>query len=286
MKAPAFDYVKPKDLPEALRLLQQYGAGAQVLAGGQSLMAIMNLGLAMPEILVDITGIDGLRDIQETEQGIRVGALVTHAMLESNLLIAQKVPLLWQCVPHVAHMAIRNVGTIGGSMALADPAAEYPAVSLALNATITLIGPDGQRDVAAQDYFLGLYETARKEDELLVAVTFPKVTADEIMIFDELTRRRGDYALCGLAAAFSVKSGVITAARLAYLSIGDTPVLAEAAARLLVGNKPDDALIEAVQNALVNDLSPRGDLHGSAEGKLHWAKVLLARSLRKLEKSA
>ena len=286
MKAPAFDYVKPKDLPEALRLLQQFGAGAQVLAGGQSLMAIMNLGLAMPEILVDITGIDGLRDIQETEQGIRVGALVTHAMLESNLLIAQKVPLLWQCVPHVAHMAIRNVGTIGGSMALADPAAEYPAVSLALNATITLIGPDGQRDVAAQDYFLGLYETARKEDELLVAVTFPKVTADEIMIFDELTRRRGDYALCGLAAAFSVKSGVITAARLAYLSIGDTPVLAEAAARLLVGNKPDDALIEAVQNALVNDLSPRGDLHGSAEGKLHWAKVLLARSLRKLEKSA
>jgi carbon-monoxide dehydrogenase medium subunit len=286
MKAPAFDYVKPKDLPEALRLLQQYGAGAQVLAGGQSLMAIMNLGLAMPEILVDITGIDGLRDIQETEQGIRVGALVTHAMLESNLLVAQKVPLLWQCVPHVAHMAIRNVGTIGGSMALADPAAEYPAVSLALNATITLIGPDGQRDVAAQDYFLGLYETARKEDELLVAVTFPKVTADEIMIFDELTRRRGDYALCGLAAAFSVKSGVITAARLAYLSIGDTPVLAEAAARLLVGNKPDDALIEAVQNVLVNDLSPRGDLHGSAEGKLHWAKVLLARSLRKLEKSA
>ncbi len=286
MKAPAFDYVKPKDLPEALRLLQQYGAGAQVLAGGQSLMAIMNLGLAMPEILVDITGIDGLRDIQETEQGIRVGALVTHAILESNLLIAQKVPLLWQCVPHVAHLAIRNVGTLGGSMALADPAAEYPAVSLALNATITLIGPDGQRDVAAQDYFLGLYETARKEDELLVAVTFPKVTADEIMIFDELTRRRGDYALCGLAAAFSVKSGVITAARLAYLSIGDTPVLAEAAARLLVGNKPDDALIEAVQNALVNDLSPRGDLHGSAEGKLHWAKVLLARSLRKLEKSA
>ena len=286
MKAPAFDYVKPKDLPEALRLLQQYGAGAQVLAGGQSLMAIMNLGLAMPEILVDITGIDGLRDIQETEQGIRVGALVTHATLESSALIAQKVPLLWQCVPHVAHMAIRNVGTIGGSMALADPAAEYPAVSLALNATITLIGPDGQRDVAAQDYFLGLYETARKEDELLVAVTFPKVSTDEVMIFDELTRRRGDYALCGLAAAFTVKSGVITAARLAYLSIGDTPVLAEAAARSLVGNEPDHALIEAAQNALLNDLSPRGDLHGSAEGKLHWAKVLLARSLRELEKSA
>jgi carbon-monoxide dehydrogenase medium subunit len=286
MKAPAFDYVKPKDLPEALRLLQQYGAGAQVLAGGQSLMAIMNLGLAMPEILVDITGIDGLRDIQETAHGIRVGALVTHATLESSALIAQKVPLLWQCVPHVAHMAIRNVGTIGGSMALADPAAEYPAVSLALNATITLIGPDGQRDVAAQDYFLGLYETARKEDELLVAVTFPKVSTDEVMIFDELTRRRGDYALCGLAAAFTVKSGVISAARLAYLSIGDTPVLAEAAARSLVGNKPDHALIEVAQNALVNDLSPRGDLHGSAEGKLHWAKVLLARSLRELEKSA
>ena len=286
MKAPAFDYVKPKDLPEALRLLQQYGAGAQVLAGGQSLMAIMNLGLAMPEILVDITGIDGLRDIQETAHGIRVGALVTHATLESNALIAQKVPLLWQSVPHVAHMAVRNVGTIGGSMALADPAAEYPAVSLALNATITLIGPDGQRDVAAQDYFLGLYETARKEDELLIAVTFPKVSAGEIMIFDELTRRRGDYALCGLAAAFTLKSGVITAARLAYLSVGDTPVLAEAAARLLVDKKPDLALIEAAQNALVNDLSPRGDLHGSSEGKLHWAKVLLARSLRELEKSA
>jgi carbon-monoxide dehydrogenase medium subunit len=286
MKAPAFDYVKPKDLAEALRLLQQYGAGAQILAGGQSLMAIMNLGLAMPEILVDITGIDGLKDIQETEKGIRVGALVTHSTLESSALIAQKVPLLWQSVPHVAHMAIRNAGTLGGSVALADPAAEYPAVCLALNATITLVGPNGHRDVAAQDYFLGLYETARKEDELLIAVTFPKVSAGEIMIFDELTRRRGDYALCGLAAAFTLKSGVITAARLAYLSVGDTPVLAEAAARLLVDKKPDIALIEAAQNALVNDLSPRGDLHGSSEGKLHWAKVLLARSLRELEKSA
>lgn len=283
MKAPAFDYVKPKDLPEVLNVLRQYGTGAQVLAGGQSLMAIMNLGLAMPEILVDITGVEQLKGIQETATGIRVGALVTHAMLEASPVVEQHIPLLWQSVPHVAHMAIRNVGTLGGSIALADPAAEYPAVALALNATVHLMGLDGPRDVVAQDYFWGLYETARADDEVLVGVTFPKVAANQVMVFDELTRRRGDYALCGLAAAFTLKDGYIAGARLAYLSMADTPVLAQAAARSLVGQQPNAALIEAAQHALGSDLSPRGDLHGTAQGKLHWAKVLLARSLRQLE---
>jgi carbon-monoxide dehydrogenase medium subunit len=282
MKAPAFDYVKPKDLDEAFAYLKQYGSGGQILAGGQSLMAILNLGLAMPEVLIDITGIDGLKDVVVTDHQVRVGALVTHAKLQTNPDIARHVPLLAQCIPHVAHMAIRNAGTMGGSMALSDPAAEYPAVALALNAVITLQSAKGTRDVLASDYFLGLYSTARTDDELLVAVSFPKVKANQVMVFDELTRRRGDYALCGLAAAFDTNGPQISAARLAYLSMGDTPVLATHAAAALVGQPLTEDTISAAQAALVHDLSPLGDLHGSAEGKLQWAKVLLARSVRQI----
>lgn len=282
MKAPAFDYVKPKTLDEAFALLKQYGSGAQLLAGGQSLMAILNLGLAMPEILVDISGIEGLKDISVNEHHVRVGALVTHAKLQASADIAKNVPLLAQCVPHVAHLAIRNSGTMGGSMALSDPAAEYPAVALALNAVITLQSAQGTRDVLANDYFLGLYATARREDEILVAVSFPKVKHNQVMVFDELTRRRGDYAMCGLAAAFDMQGTHIVAARLAYLSMGETPVLAAKAAAALVGKPLTEETIQAAQSALDNDLSPSGDLHGSAMGKMHWAKVLLARSVRQL----
>jgi carbon-monoxide dehydrogenase medium subunit len=286
MKAPAFDYVKPKNLDEAFGLLKQYGSGAQILAGGQSLMAILNLGLAMPEVLIDITGIDGLKDVVVTDHQVRVGALVTHAKLQTNPDIARHVPLLAQCIPHVAHMAIRNAGTMGGSMALSDPAAEYPAVALALNAVITLQSAKGSRDVMASDYFLGLYTTARTEDELVVAVSFPKVKPNQVMVFDELTRRRGDYALCGLAAAFEMQGPHISAVRLAYLSMGETPVLAAHAAAALVGKALTEETIAAAQTALAQDLSPLGDLHGSALGKLHWAKVLLARSVRQIGVSA
>lgn len=282
MKAPAFDYVKPKTLDEAFALLKEYGSGAQILAGGQSLMAILNLGLAMPEILVDISGIEGLKDISVNEHHVRVGALVTHAKLQASADIAKHVPLLAQCVPHVAHLAIRNSGTMGGSMALSDPAAEYPAVALALNAVITLQSAQGTRDVLASDYFLGLYATARREDEILVAVSFPKVKHNQVMVFDELTRRRGDYAMCGLAAAFDMQGTNIVAARLSYLSMGETPVLAPQAAAALVGKPLTEETIQAAQTALDNDLSPSGDLHGSAMGKMHWAKVLLARSVRQL----
>lgn len=282
MKAPAFDYVKPKNLDEAFGLLKQYGSGAQILAGGQSLMAILNLGLAMPEVLIDITGIEGLKGISVTDHHVRVGALVTHAKLQTSPDIARHVPLLAQCIPHVAHMAIRNAGTMGGSMALSDPAAEYPAVALALNAVITLQSAKGSRDVMASEYFLGLYTTARTEDELVVAVSFPKVQPNQVMVFDELTRRRGDYALCGLAAAFDMQGSQISAARLAYLSMGETPVLAANAAAALVGKALTEETIAAAQAALAQDLSPLGDLHGSALGKLHWAKVLLARSVRQI----
>ena len=150
MKAPAFDYKKPGSIDEAIGLMQHHGAGAQVLAGGQSLMAIMNLGLATPEVLIDITGIQGMSDIVVTARQVRIGALVTHARLQASADVARHVPLLWQSVPHVAHLAIRNAGTIGGSLALADPAAEYPAVALALDAVIHLRGPAGERNVPAK----------------------------------------------------------------------------------------------------------------------------------------
>lgn len=285
MKAPNFDYVRVGSVQQAIDELVARGDSAQILAGGQSLMAMLNLRLSAPSCLIDIAGVPGLREIEQVGKTVRIGAMVTHAQLQQSALVADQVPLLAQTVPHVAHLAIRNSGTIGGSLALADPAAEYPAVALALKAVITLQGPKGQRQVAADDYFRGLYDTARAEDELLVAVTFPKVKNNQVMVFDELTRRRGDYALCGLAAAFDLQGGKISAARLAYLSMGDTPVLARAAAEALGGKAPTEDTIAAAQAALAQDLAPRGDLHGSAKGKLHWAKVLLARSIRQVGKN-
>ena len=173
MKAAAFDYTRASSVEQAIDLLREHAPSAQILAGGQSLMAMMNLRLAQPGILIDIGGIQALKSIAVQGKVLRIGALVTHHAVMQSDLVAKHVPLLAQAVPHVAHLAIRNVGTIGGSLALADPAAEYPAVALALKATIVAQGPKGERRIAIDDYFQGLYQTALQSDELLVAVEFP-----------------------------------------------------------------------------------------------------------------
>ena len=179
MKAPAFDYCKPQSLAQALEVLQTQGDAAQVLAGGQSLLAMMNLRLGAASLLVDITGLDELKTVTEQADHLRIGALVTHSQLLAHPLVAKHVPLLHQAVPNVAHLAIRNRGTLGGSLALADPAAEYPAVALACEAVMVLQGPQGERRVKARDFFQGLYATARQAHELLVAVEWPKLKDGE-----------------------------------------------------------------------------------------------------------
>jgi len=285
MKAPNFDYVRAGSVQQAIDELVARGDSAQILAGGQSLMAMLNLRLSTPSCLIDIAGVPGLREIEQVGKTVRIGAMVTHAQLQQSALIADQVPLLAQTVPHVAHLAIRNSGTIGGSLALADPAAEYPAVAVALQANILLQGPRGARSVAADAFFEGFYRTARQPDEILVGVEFPIAPAGRRVHFDELSRRRGDYAMVGLAAALDFDGARITAARLAYLAAGERPVLARQAMAALVGTSADDKAIQAAQQALDADLDPPGDLQADPATKKHLARVLLGRCIQQLRQA-
>ena len=279
MKAPEFSYVKPGSLGEVFDLLDRHGDRARVLAGGQSLLASLNLRLSEPELLVDITGVPGLSGIAVSGQTVRIGALTTHRQIETSAQIARHLPLLAQAVRNVAHAAIRNVGTFGGSIALADPAAEYPACAVALDATFVLAGRAGERRVKAREFFRGLYETALNPGELVTAGEFPLAGAGYQSVFLELARRHGDYAIVGLAAHALVAGGRISDARLAFLGAGSTPVLAVRAAAALEGRSPDAQAIAAAQAALAEELEMPADLYSSRATKLHLARVLLGRAL-------
>lgn len=286
MKSPDFDYFRANSLQEALTCLQKHGANAQLLAGGQSLLAMLNLRLASPHILIDISRIPGLSSIERHGSVLRIGALVTHRQLLDSVEVAASVPLLAQAVPYVAHLAIRNAGTIGGSLALADPAAEYPSVALALQATLIATSLRGERRIAAADYFQGLYQTALAEDEILTAVEFPVATPEQSFSFQELARRRGDYAMVGVACAITWSAGRVSDARITFLAMGDGPVLASHAMKALVGTSLDAAAIQASQQALSQDLSPAGDLQATPETKCHLARVLMGRALNPLRSVA
>lgn len=262
MKAASFAYAKPRSLAEALELLER--PGAKALAGGQSLIPSLNMRLSSPELLVDINGLEELKGIRVDKDTVRIGALVTHAEIEKSEVVAKHLPLLAQAVRHIAHPAIRNRGTLGGSLALADPAAEYPACALALDATIVVTGK-GERRIKASDFFKGLFETDLKSGELLSAVEFKAQKKDERSAFLEITRRQGDYATVGLAAF----AGNGTK-RLAYFGAADRPVLAQNAA------KAKD--LESAKAALAKDLQPPADLYHSSATKLHLARVLLERA--------
>ena len=279
MKSAAFEYHRANTLSEAFACMARYDGQAQWLAGGQSLLAMMNLRLANPPALIDIRGIAGLSDIRQSQGVVRIGALCTHNQLLNSALIQEAVPLLAQAVPHVAHLAIRNVGTIGGSLALADPAAEYPAVVQALGGTLIAQGPQGERRIPVDAYFVGLYQTALAPGELLTAVELPVAQPGQRFHFDELSRRRGDYGMVGLAATSLIQRGATASVRLSFLAVGDGPVLARQAMAVLEGNPLDDHRIRAAQQALDHDLHPAGDLQANAATKLHCARVLLGRAL-------
>ncbi len=279
MKAADVAYVKPRSLQAALEALAEHGESAQVLAGGQSLLPMLALRVAAPACLVDIGALDELRGIARDGDTVRVGAMVTHGELEASREIADAVPLLAQAVPHVAHPAIRNAGTIGGSIALADPAAEYPAVALALQASIVLRDARGTRRVPADAFFQGFYQTARAPGELVVAIEFPAHREGERSHFGEFARRRGDYAMAGLAAWLQGHGERIARARLAYFAVGERPVLAHAAMAALADRPLDASSIADAQAALARDLAPADDLQADAATKRHLARVLLGRAL-------
>jgi carbon-monoxide dehydrogenase medium subunit len=229
MKAPAFRYARPGSLEEAIALLARHGADARVLAGGQSLMPMLNLRLLQPAVLVDINRIEGLEEIGLEEDRLRIGALARHAAVLGSGDVARAAPLLQLALPHVAHLAVRNRGTHGGSCALADPAAEIPACALALGAQCVLHGPRGERRVPAREFFRGLYETALAGDELLVRIEYPRAGAGWRYGFEEVARRHGDFAIAGVAAAARVEDGRLREARLAFFGVAGKPVLVSGA---------------------------------------------------------
>jgi len=283
MKAPAFAYHRASGLVEALRLLEHYGDAARVLAGGQSLLPALNLRLTHPQCLIDISELAELRGETLVGSVIELGALTTHRALACSAMIGKHLPLLAMAVPYVAHAAIRNRGTLGGSLALADPAAEYPAVALACEARMRLRSVRGERQVKASDYFQGLYQTALDNDEILCAVEFPIARPNERFGFQELARRHGDYAMAGLAARVQVtEDNRVEQAHLAFFALGDRPILAQRACACLLGQTIHPEVIRKAQQALDDDLSPPDDLQAKASTKLHWAKVLLGRVLSSL----
>jgi carbon-monoxide dehydrogenase medium subunit len=282
MKAPSFAYARPDSLAATLALLERHGEAARVLAGGQSLLASLNMRLSSPELLVDITGLKELSGIRAQNGSLRIGALTRHCEIERSPEVARHVPLLAQAVVHVAHVAIRNAGTLGGSIALADPAAEYPACALALDATLVIAGASGERRVAARDFFRALYSTALGPGELLLAAEFPLLEPGYRSAFIELARRHGDYAIVGVAAHARVERGTMSDLRLAYLGVGATPVRAHRAAAALEGKVYGPQALAAVQDALGKDIDPMPDLYHSGATKLHLARVLTGRALAAL----
>jgi aerobic carbon-monoxide dehydrogenase medium subunit len=281
MKASAFAYARATSVADALELLIAHGDGAKVLSGGQSLMPAMNLRLISPEIIVDIGGIAELRGIAVRGDLLTIGALTRHVDLLRSPEIATHAPLLSEAIAHVAHPAIRNRGTIGGSLAHADPASELPACMLALNATVIVRGPGGERRIAAADFFTGIYQTDLSVQELLVAVELPVARKKSAHFFHEFARRHGDYAIVGLAAQAMVEGGVLKDLRLAFFAVGDRPVLAKAAARL-VGSVVTPALLSEASTALGEELDAQEDQQASASMRRHLAKVLMVRCVSAL----
>lgn len=276
MKPPPFDYYAPNTTAEVLALLAQYGYDASILAGGQSLVPTMNFRLAQPAVLIDINRVQDLDFINTNEDGgLRIGAMTRQRSVEQSPLVADRAPLLHETMPFVAHPPIRNRGTIGGSIAHADPAAELPAVMLALNAQFRLNSQRGERWMAAHDFFVGLFATAKEPDELLTEIVVPLLPPRTGCAFREVARRHGDYALVGAAAVVALaENGRCEHVRLTLLSVGEGPVEIYSVYHLLSEETPTPELLRAAAETAVRDIDPPADIHASAAYRRHLTRVL------------
>lgn len=281
MKAAAFAYARATSVVNALELLATHGDKAKVLSGGQSLMPAMNLRLVSPDLVVDISGLAELRGIVVKGGVLVIGALTRHVDLLRSVEVALHAPLLREAAAHIAHPAIRNRGTFGGSLAHADPASELPACIVALDATILVRAPSGERRIAAAEFFRGIYETALLPQELLVAVEVPVAGAGSAFFFQEYARRHGDYAIAGLAACAVVGAGRFSDLRLGFFAVGDRPLLA-ATARKLINVSMTPAVLADATAALAEELDPPEDQQASATMRRHLATVLLRRCVASL----
>ncbi len=274
--------MRAQSLAHVHDLLTEHGSAARLLAGGQSLIPALNMRLAAPSVLIDINALQDHAQIAADADCIRIGALVRHAQLERSDLVAAALPLLSRAIVHVAHPAIRNRGTFGGSLALGDPAAELPACCLALEATMIAAGPAGERHIPAAKFFVDLYETALTPDEVLIGVECAPIASDAHCAFIEIARRHGDYATVGLALEARIAEGMATELRLAFFAIDRVPRLAPLAASCLPRCAIDAAALARAKDALRQDLDPLPDVYHGAHTKLHLAGVVLERALATL----
>ena len=280
MKPAAFEYFAPLSADEAIDLLREHGDGAKILAGGQSLVPLMNMRLARPAVIIDINRIEALAYIADGNGVLRVGALTRQRAAERSARVAERCPLLRDALRLVGHAQIRNRGTIGGSIAHADPAAELTAVLAALGGEVTVRGHRGTRTIAASDFFVSYLTTSLDSRELVTEVRFPALPSGAGWSWMEIARRHGDFALAGVGIVLAVRRGVIADARIGLTGVGPTPVRAADAERLLVGRSPAEELWQAAAEAVRGAVDPDGDIHASAAYRKHVAGVLTARALR------
>ena len=279
MKPAAFDYIAADSIAMAVEALAQAGDDAKIIAGGQSLVPMLNFRMLRPSILVDINRIAGLDAIDETGNAIRIGALTRHYQLETSPLIARNLPALSCAMTHVAHLAIRNRGTIGGSLAHADPAAELPMMALLLDAELRVASGCGERTVAARDFLLGALTVDLAPGEIITRIELPKLPPRTGWGFEEVARRHGDFALAAVAATLTVSGGAIEQARIALTGVGDTPLRTAEAEGLLVGHALEPDLVSRVIDAVRATIEPETDLHASSDYRRHLAGVLTGRAL-------
>jgi aerobic carbon-monoxide dehydrogenase medium subunit len=280
MKLPPVEYEAPTTVAEAVDLLAEYGDEASVLAGGQSLIPLLALRLARPEVLIDINRIDELAGVSAANGDVAIGAMTREYVAEESGTVADALPLLAAALPLIGHEAIRSRGTIGGSLAHADPAAELPAVARALDAEFVVRGPSGERVIPAAQWFDGYLTTSRRTDELLTEVRFPAAGPVTGVSFEEVARRHGDFAIVGLATSLVLSDGVISDARLAFAGVSDVPFRAAAAEDLLAGERPSAELFDEAARRATEDLDPPADLHGSSDYRKTVAAAVVRRGLR------
>lgn len=280
MKPAPFDYVAPTSIDEACTALAEAGGGATLLAGGQTLMPLLNLRMSQPFILIDLNQIDALKGVSRSDGGTRIGPMTKQCEAIDSDVLARDLPVLVQAVRHVGHHQTRNRGTVGGSIALGEPAAELPACAVALDATIEVRSVRGARQIPASEFYLGPYMTVLEPDELVAGITFPDWPKGHITLFNELAQRPGDFALVGLVGALVVEGGKITRAGIAWFGMGPTPIRAKAAEQLLLGQSLDTIDPQAVAERAIADTAPFDDAHASAEYRRTVGKRLFARTLR------
>ena len=280
MKPPPFAYHRPESLDAALGLLAEYGDDAKILAGGQSLLPTLSLRVAQPGHLIDISGLSELTSIRESDGGLALGSGVRHSVAERSAVVRERNPLMALALPLIGHPAIRNRGTIGGSLAHADPAAELPAVAVALDAEMVVRSTRGERTVTAEEFFVTFLTTALEPDEVLVEIRFPAIPAGAGWDFQEVSRRHGDFALVGVGSMIRLdQQGAIADARLAFTGVGGTPFRAHDAEQLLIGQQPTPEAFAAAADDAAGRLEPHADIHAPSEYRRHVANVLARRSL-------